>query len=45
MAAIADGVVVGSALVKFFEAYAGSELQTRLTDFVTSLKAGIRSAS
>jgi tryptophan synthase alpha chain len=45
MAAIADGVVVGSALVKFFEEYAGSELKTRLTGFVASLKAGIRSAS
>lgn len=45
MAAIADGVVVGSALVKFFEEYAGAELKTRLTGFVTSLKAGIKSAS
>ncbi len=45
MAAIADGVVVGSALVKFFEEYAGSELKARLTGFVTSLKTGIRSAS
>lgn len=45
MAAIADGVVVGSALVKFFEEYADSELKTRLAGFVTSLKAGIRSVS
>jgi len=45
MAAIADGVVVGSALVKFFEEYAGTDLKARLTGFVASLKAGIGSAS
>lgn len=45
VAMIADGVVVGSALVKYFEKYRGSELREKVADFVSSLKAGIRSAT
>ncbi|KAF0214957.1 MAG: tryptophan synthase alpha [Geobacteraceae bacterium] len=41
VAASADGVVIGSALVKLFEAYRGDELKQRLADFVVALKAGI----
>lgn len=41
VAAVADGVVVGSALVKLFEEAAGEELKKRLGDFVAALKAGI----
>jgi tryptophan synthase alpha chain len=40
-AANADGVVVGSALVKLFEDAAGEELKHRLGEFVAALKAGI----
>lgn len=43
VASFADGVVVGSALVKFFEQYRGNELKEKATDFVSSLKAGMRS--
>lgn len=39
--AIADGVVVGSALVKLFEQYTGRELAQRLSESVTALKQGI----
>jgi tryptophan synthase alpha chain len=43
IASFSDGVVVGSALVKFFEKYRDSELKEKVTDFVSSLKAGMRS--
>lgn len=42
-AAVADGVVVGSALVKLFEEYRGQELMNRAGSFITELKAGIKS--
>lgn len=45
VAGVADGVVVGSALVKLFETYRGDELRQRLGDFVASLKAGVGSAT
>jgi tryptophan synthase alpha chain len=38
----ADGVVVGSAIVKLFEEFAGDELKHRLRTFVAELKAGVR---
>jgi tryptophan synthase alpha chain len=38
----ADGVVVGSAIVKLFEDSAGEELKQRLRTFVTELKAAVR---
>jgi tryptophan synthase alpha chain len=38
---LADGVVVGSALVKLFEQFKGDELALRVTDSVRNLKAGI----
>lgn len=38
---LADGVVVGSALVKLFEQFTGDELALRVTDSVRNLKAGI----
>jgi tryptophan synthase alpha chain len=41
VARVADGVVVGSAIVKLFEAYQGEELRKRLGAFVAELKAGI----
>lgn len=41
IAAVADGVVVGSALVKQFEEFGGKELQSRLSSMVSALKAGI----
>lgn len=44
VAQVADGVVVGSVLVKFFERYQGAELLKELGAFVASLKQGIRSA-
>jgi tryptophan synthase alpha chain len=45
VAAVADGVVVGSALVKLFEEFSGAELKSRLGSFVTELKAGISKAN
>jgi tryptophan synthase alpha chain len=45
VAALADGAVVGSALVKLFEEYRGVELKEKVRDFVASLKAGIRAAT
>jgi tryptophan synthase alpha chain len=45
VAALGDGVVVGSALVKLFEEYRGRELQDKVREFVTSLKEGIRTAT
>lgn len=41
VAGAADGVVVGSALVKLFEQYGGDELVERVCAMVGSLKAGI----
>ena len=41
VAKLADGVVVGSALVKLFEQFKGDELVLKVTDAVRSLKAGI----
>jgi tryptophan synthase alpha chain len=38
---LADGVVVGSALVKLFEQFKGDELALRVADSVRNLKAGI----
>ncbi len=38
---LADGVVVGSALVKLFEQFEGEELARKVTEAVRSLKAGI----
>jgi tryptophan synthase alpha chain len=38
---LADGVVVGSALVKLFEQFKGDELVGKITGAVRSLKAGI----
>jgi len=41
VAKLADGVVVGSALVKLFEQFAGDELSARVTAAVRALKAGM----
>jgi tryptophan synthase alpha chain len=41
VAGVADGVVVGSALVKLFEQHGGDELLERVCATVTGLKAGI----
>lgn len=41
VAAVADGVVVGSALVKLFEEFKDRELISRVGSFVAGLKAGI----
>lgn len=41
VAASADGVVVGSAIVKLFEQYQGNQLQSEVTKLVTSLKQAI----
>lgn len=38
----ADGVVVGSALVKYFEKYEGAELLKEVGSFVAALKQGVR---
>jgi tryptophan synthase alpha chain len=43
VAALADGVVVGSAIVKLFQQHAGSQLRHELKDFVTALKQAISS--
>ena len=45
VAALGDGVVVGSALVKLFEEFRGMELKEKVREFVSSLKAGVRAAS
>jgi tryptophan synthase alpha chain len=45
VARLADGAVVGSALVKLFEENRGDELKEKVREFVSSLKAGIRAAS
>ncbi|HEY6872517.1 MAG TPA: tryptophan synthase subunit alpha [Geobacteraceae bacterium] len=41
VADVADGVVVGSAIVKIFEEYQGDELKKKVRGFVADLKAGI----
>lgn len=41
VAAAADGVVVGSAIVKLFEQYQGEPLQTEVTGLIRSLKRAI----
>jgi tryptophan synthase alpha chain len=41
VADVADGVVVGSALVKLFEEYRGEELKKRVGVFIAALKKGI----
>ena len=41
VAGVADGVVVGSALVKLFEEFRGQELIKRVGSFIAELKAGI----
>jgi tryptophan synthase alpha chain len=45
VAKLGDGVVVGSALVKLFEEYRGAELKEKVREFVSSLKAGVLSAT
>jgi len=45
VALMGDGVVVGSALVKLFEQFRGTELKQRVREFVSGLKAGIASAT
>jgi len=41
IAKVADGVVVGSVLVKYFEKYQGAELMRELSSFVSALKQGV----
>jgi len=41
VAALADGVVVGSAIVKLFQQYTGPKLRTELKRFVSELKQAI----
>jgi tryptophan synthase alpha chain len=41
VSALADGVVVGSAIVKLFQQYSGTELRTELKRFVSELKQAI----
>lgn len=45
VAQAADGVVVGSALVKYFEKYQGAELLHELHGFVSALKQGVLTGS
>ena len=42
VARAADGVVVGSAIVKLFEEFSGEELKKKLGIFIAELKAGIK---
>jgi tryptophan synthase alpha chain len=42
VARLADGVVVGSALVKLFEQFTGDELVLKVTEAVAALKLGIK---
>ena len=44
VAEVADGVVVGSALVKYFEKYRGGELVKEVGAFASSLKQGVLAA-
>jgi len=41
VASLADGVVVGSAIVKLFQQYSGVELRSELKGFVRALKRAI----
>ena len=41
VAALADGVVVGSAIVKLFQQYSGDQLKTEVYGFVSALKQAI----
>jgi len=41
VAALADGVVVGSAIVKLFQQHSGTQLRTELKLFVSNLKQAI----
>jgi len=41
IAALADGVVVGSAIVKLFEKYSGQRLKKELKEFVSAMKRAI----
>jgi len=45
VAQVADGVVIGSALVKYFEKYQGAELLQELGGFVSALKRGVLEAT
>ena len=45
VAQVADGVVIGSALVKYFEKYQGAELLQELGGFVSALKRGVLEAA
>ena len=45
VAQAADGVVVGSALVKYFEKYRGTELLQEVSSFVSALKRGVLQGS
>jgi tryptophan synthase alpha chain len=45
VAAMADGVVVGSALVKLFQLHSGERLQQEASEFVASLKQAVSSGS
>ncbi len=45
VAAISDGVVVGSAIVKLFQQFSGTELEVELKSFIGSLKRAMTEAS
>jgi len=45
VAGVADGVVVGSAIVKLFEQYQGDQLADQVTQLVRSLKQGMTDAA
>jgi tryptophan synthase alpha chain len=45
VAALADGVVVGSAIVKLFQQYSGTKLRTELKLFISELKQAISPAA
>jgi tryptophan synthase alpha chain len=45
VATLADGVVVGSAIVKLFQQYSGDRLRDEVKNFVTSLKQAIRATA
>jgi tryptophan synthase alpha chain len=45
VAEVADGVVVGSAVVKYFEKYQGAELVREVASFAQALKQGVAAAA
>jgi tryptophan synthase alpha chain len=45
VAAMADGVVVGSAIVKLFQQHSGVQLRAELKGFVMALKQAISAAA